>query len=183
MQTIAGIYKIQNNFNQKLYIGQSKNIYYRWYTHRSELNNKKHHCKKLQQDWNYFSEDAFSFLILEEVPKNYLLIKEKEYLSQYSKDKLYNFDIETHPWKTDIMKVFRSNYRVDSDGIALPLTYCPCCGLEKLSNSFIHDSLYCLECRNTLESELLLEDETLDGFRMPIYETPVIKYKLNRNGS
>ena len=34
---MTGIYIIYNDINDKVYIGQSKNIQYRWYAHRSEV--------------------------------------------------------------------------------------------------------------------------------------------------
>lgn len=37
----CGIYKIENNINHKIYIGQSKNIEKRWKSHIYGANNKK----------------------------------------------------------------------------------------------------------------------------------------------
>jgi len=50
MDKIIGIYKITNTKNNKVYIGESNNIYKRWKEHIDDLNNNKHHSKKLQEE-------------------------------------------------------------------------------------------------------------------------------------
>lgn len=62
---ISGIYKIENTENHKIYIGQSNNIYGRWYDHQNDLNTNKHHNAHLQRAWNKYGEDKFDFSILE----------------------------------------------------------------------------------------------------------------------
>lgn len=50
---MAGVYKIINTTNNKMYIGQSINIERRWEEHKEELKNNKHHSYKLQSDYNF----------------------------------------------------------------------------------------------------------------------------------
>ena len=57
------IYAISNVYNEKMYIGQTKNIEKRWYKHTSDLKNRKHHSKSLQDDWDKYGEEGFEFII------------------------------------------------------------------------------------------------------------------------
>ena len=51
---ISGIYCIENGINHKKYIGQSKNILYRWKKHISALNSNTHDNSYLQSSWNKY---------------------------------------------------------------------------------------------------------------------------------
>ena len=64
-----GIYRITNNTNDLSYIGESLNIERRWDEHINDLNNKSHHSYKLQDAWNRYGKDNFTFEILEEVER------------------------------------------------------------------------------------------------------------------
>lgn len=84
---------IKNNINEKVYIGQSKDINIRWTKHKTELNANRHANKHLQGSWNKYGSDAFSFLILEECLESELNEKEKYYINFYdSFNKGYNLD-------------------------------------------------------------------------------------------
>lgn len=61
-----GIYKIVNNINGKVYIGQTKQPFIkRFMHHRWQLRNNKHDNRWLQNAFNKYGEDAFSFEIVE----------------------------------------------------------------------------------------------------------------------
>lgn len=60
----CGIYCITNIENGKLYIGQAHSIKHRFSTHRSELRGGYHHNNHLQNAWNKYGEDSFSFEIM-----------------------------------------------------------------------------------------------------------------------
>lgn len=60
----CGIYKIVNIINGKFYIGSSRAIPSRWKAHRYALRKGTHKNYKLQDDWNLYGEDAFSWTIL-----------------------------------------------------------------------------------------------------------------------
>ena len=86
-----GIYKIENIWDGKVYIGESNDIETRWQTHKEDLNNNKHHSYKLQEAWNKDGEISFIFEIIEEIDSNLnnyikqqlLLIFEDKYIKQY----------------------------------------------------------------------------------------------------
>lgn len=86
-----GIYKIENIWDGKVYIGESNDIETRWKVHKDDLNNNKHHSYKLQEAWNKDGEISFVFEIIQEVENNLipyiiqclLFIYEDKYIKQY----------------------------------------------------------------------------------------------------
>lgn len=51
---IAGIYKITNLVNGKMYIGESRNCFSRWQSHKRELKKGRHSNTHLQRAWNKY---------------------------------------------------------------------------------------------------------------------------------
>ena len=68
------IYAIQHNITKKIYIGKTKNVEKRYFTHLYELRKNKHKCQDMQKDFYKFGED-FSVYVLEEIENG----KEEEY--------------------------------------------------------------------------------------------------------
>jgi len=64
MKKISGIYQITNKINGCIYIGSSVDIRARITDHRSSLNCKRHNNVYLQNAWNKYGKDNFSFKIL-----------------------------------------------------------------------------------------------------------------------
>jgi len=62
---IAGIYKILNLKNSKVYIGSSFKIKNRLRTHRNQLKKGIHGNSHLQYSYNIYGEEAFSYSIIE----------------------------------------------------------------------------------------------------------------------
>jgi len=94
MNTV-GIYKIENLINNKTYIGQSRNIKQRIYTHRYELNNNKHKNQVLQRAWDKYGKDNFKFEIIEECEIDNLNVLERKwivYYDSYKDNNGYNLD-------------------------------------------------------------------------------------------
>lgn len=81
----SGIYKITNEVTGKFYIGSAKDIDWRWTLHRRELRANRHCNQKLQHSWNFYGEDKFSFMILEEVEpiQEKLFEREQYYLDTF----------------------------------------------------------------------------------------------------
>lgn len=80
----CGIYKVINLINNKLYIGQSKQIYKRLEDHYYNLSNNRHRNKHLQNSWNKHGEENFLFEILEVCDIENLDTIEKHYISLYN---------------------------------------------------------------------------------------------------
>jgi group I intron endonuclease len=88
-----GIYKITNNDNGKVYVGQSVNIFKRINTHRTKLRRGVHGNNHLQLAWNMYEEDSFSFEVLEFCEENLLNTNEFKWIIFYdsaNKEKGYN---------------------------------------------------------------------------------------------
>lgn len=98
---MQGIYLIRCNSENKVYIGQSKNIKDRYYKHTSLLNNNKHPNRYLQTAFNRFGKETFSCEILYEtsdkdVSQKELYDLEIYYISLYnSNNRTYGYNIES----------------------------------------------------------------------------------------
>jgi len=62
---MKGIYKILNTANNKFYIGSSGKIRRRWNEHKRMLRLGRHHSALLQNAYNKYGKESFSFSILE----------------------------------------------------------------------------------------------------------------------
>jgi len=60
-----GVYQMKNNINKKIFIGSSMNLPGSFNRNRFQLNARSHNNKMLQEDWNLYGSDAFTFDILE----------------------------------------------------------------------------------------------------------------------
>lgn len=93
---MQGIYQIRNILDSKVYIGSSINIERRFEEHKTQLKYNKHKNKYLQNAWNKYKQENFSFLIIEIVDnKDLLVIREQYYLDyfkSYNHKKGYNIN-------------------------------------------------------------------------------------------
>lgn len=64
---IVGIYKIESD-DGRVYIGSSRDIGWRWYTHRYELDRCTHNNRFLQSAWSKHGAEFFCFSVLETLP-------------------------------------------------------------------------------------------------------------------
>jgi group I intron endonuclease len=75
-----GIYAIENTLNNKIYVGKSKNIDTRIRAHVTMLNKKsKDENRHLIRAWHKYGRNNFKYYVLEYLPLNEKLIKEREY--------------------------------------------------------------------------------------------------------
>jgi len=92
----CGIYKITCNDNKKYYIGSSVDIQKRWCRHKRELNRNIHTNKYLQNAWNKYGNNSFTFEVICECCEDTLLIIEQQYLDNTQcYDKSIGFNVCT----------------------------------------------------------------------------------------
>ena len=77
MKNQSGIYAIIHRDSGKFYIGSTQNFKLRWKQHRCELRQGDHSNARLQNAWNKYGEDAFSFEILISCDEEQLLVQEQ----------------------------------------------------------------------------------------------------------
>lgn len=89
---ISGIYLIYNVISEKGYIGSSTNIRRRWINHKNKLKANKHNNLHLQNSYNIYGLEKFSFYAIELLNKEELLNREDFYLSNIDKELFYNLN-------------------------------------------------------------------------------------------
>lgn len=80
----VGIYKIENIINNKVYIGQSKEIRQRWNRHKNEIRKGIHCNKHLERAFQSYGEENFVFEIIENCIADELDEKEQYWIAHYS---------------------------------------------------------------------------------------------------
>jgi len=85
-EKICGIYKVTNKTNNKVYIGQSVNIYSRWNHHKSCCFNKKCHeyHSPFYRALRKYGVENFTFEIIEQCEIDELDDKEIYYIKEYN---------------------------------------------------------------------------------------------------
>ena len=90
---VVYIYKIENQINHKVYIGQTIDYKSRIRYHKKFLRLNKHSNPFLQADYNKFGSNNFNYSILEITNKSLALIKEMDWINYYggtNNDNTYN---------------------------------------------------------------------------------------------
>lgn len=83
MNKKCGIYCIKNIQNGLVYVGSSKNIDQRWSTHKYMLNKNIHFNCHLQNAWNKYNPESFSFIVLELCVQEILVERENYWMNSY----------------------------------------------------------------------------------------------------
>lgn len=78
---VSGIYKITNQLNHKVYVGQSQNVYLRQNQHFIALRRGYHENDDMQKDWNKDNR-GFRFDVIEFCPVSQLNNKEQYWITQ-----------------------------------------------------------------------------------------------------
>ena len=92
----AGVYKITNTINGKIYVGESTVYPKRFHQHKNRLKRGVHSNPGLQTDYDQYSLDIFDFQVIEEHPpdadKNLLVEREAYFINKYKEEgkELYN---------------------------------------------------------------------------------------------
>lgn len=103
---MIGIYKITNKINGKVYIGSSNNITTRWKQHIDNLMKNKHHCLRLQYDFNENTLNDFNFSILEVCTTERLAELEQKYIDFYLKNsEIYNTNLKINDKRNEKRKI------------------------------------------------------------------------------
>ncbi|TPF18111.1 GIY-YIG nuclease family protein [Priestia megaterium] len=99
----SGIYKIVNNINKKVYIGQSIDLKRRLGDHKRELRKNNHRNRYLQFSFNKYGESVFSYEIIEKCSTGELDSRESYWITEYdsmNKDKGFNLESGGNEGKT-----------------------------------------------------------------------------------
>lgn len=94
----CGIYEIVHIASGKRYIGHSKQIEFRWWQHRGNLDQGLHVNVHLQRAWLRYGCDAFLFRVVETCSESMLLEREQAYINLYweTPGALFNIAREAH---------------------------------------------------------------------------------------
>lgn len=88
-----GIYSIRNTTSGKIYIGSSKNVYYRIAKHKHMLIKDKHDNPHLQNSFNIHGADKFEVTLVERCSEEELAEKENHWITHHdskNREKGYN---------------------------------------------------------------------------------------------
>jgi group I intron endonuclease len=91
----AGVYKIVNIIDGKVYVGGTSNLYNRKYGHWGALRRGEHHSDRLQKAYNIYGKSAFSFEVIQTLGLESDIKKvEQKYIDEYkSYDSCYGYNI------------------------------------------------------------------------------------------
>jgi group I intron endonuclease len=102
------IYKIYNKITGQYYIGSTLNSKRRFRQHIVMLEKNKHPNKKLQNSFNKYSLDSFSFEILESfetISKELIIEKEQYYLDTLDLNKCFNLTFKAYGGGADVNSI------------------------------------------------------------------------------
>ena len=105
---LSGIYKITNNSNGKVYVGQSKNVFIREKEHFLALRHNKHPNEAMHNDWNK-SNRGFRFDVIEFCPIAQLNEREKYWIEQCGSMEPNGYNQGWVPYKR--RNVIKTRYR------------------------------------------------------------------------
>ncbi len=81
-----GVYQIQNKENGKILLGSSMYLDTIWNRHTFQLKMGSHMNKALQQDWNQYGEEAFTFEVIEQLKPSVETYSTEEELKEYESE-------------------------------------------------------------------------------------------------
>lgn len=105
-----GVYIIKNNINNKVYIGASKDTYNRLCMHKVGLRRGNHVNRHLQDSYNLYGEDKFTFHVLEECDVSMIYSREHrwcEVFNSHNREFGYNIDPTSEIGKTAVSEETR----------------------------------------------------------------------------
>lgn len=146
----SGIYYIKNINNNKLYIGSSKNIYYRLHRHKSDMIKNKHHNIIIQNSFNKNGINSFELGVIEYCDEEDLIIKEQHYIDtlnpEYNITKIVERNTLSESSKLKISKTLKDKYKnKEIKGTVKAID------LYDLDGNFIRTYNSCKECAEDLK--------------------------------
>jgi group I intron endonuclease len=81
---MTGIYKIESNISNRIYIGSAINIIQRWKLHKKTLKKGTHHSIKLQRHYNKYGKKDLHFSVLLGCDKEELIKKEQFFIDSFN---------------------------------------------------------------------------------------------------
>lgn len=94
MKNKSGIYKITNTVRGLIYIGSAKSLRVRLASHLRALKSGNHDNARLQNSWNKYGPNAFSFSVIEYVTDEHLLLeREQHFIDTLNASVKPNFNI------------------------------------------------------------------------------------------
>lgn len=124
---MIGIYKITNNINGKIYVGQSINIYERWKQHEYKAFNcnEKAYNSAIHQAYRKYGIENFSYEIIEECPPEQLDIREIYWIEQLNSLAPNGYNI------TPGGQYFKGiSYETNGETLKKKVCYCQKCGKQ-----------------------------------------------------
>jgi hypothetical protein len=92
----CGIYMIKNSKTKQVYVGSSINLSDREYKHFWMLNRNQHYNRYLQNSYNVYGSECFTFTILDECDETDLIKKENDYILKFkSNNQKYGYNLAT----------------------------------------------------------------------------------------
>lgn len=111
-----GVYQIHCLTNNTVYIGITQNILERFGKHCATLSGNKHDCRALQEDWNRFGQENFTFTVFCSGPEWVSITARKAKEEQVIKQRI---EESYNVYNIDPKVAFEKNYKrsVSIDGI------------------------------------------------------------------
>lgn len=94
----SGIYRITNTIKNKVYVGQSKNVYERRAEHFVALRRGRHPNKEMQRDWNE-NNRGFRFDVIELTTVDKLNEREKYWIDKLNTMEPHGYNQAWVPYK------------------------------------------------------------------------------------
>lgn len=178
-KNIYCIYYIKNIINDKMYIGQTKNIKRRRLSHYGKLSKGYHPNYKLQDDWNKYGGNSFKITVLEYCDESEVNKREMYYISLFnSVDDGYNISIGGTNGNNFPRKRIKQ-YDLDGNFIKLWESAAEAARFYNVKRGYISGAAK--KHHKTLNYQWCYEDEEISDFYLRKDQKPIAQYDLNNN--